>query len=224
MIDFNKMIDNHLERERKSKKIGRYYPSEVGYCLRKVFYSYKYPKEVKPDLLRIFEMGNIIHDFVVEVLESEKNSHVELLKSEFPFKEEVDDFLISGRIDNLILLKSDNKKILVEVKSTGDIGYVEGPKPHNVIQLQLYMHYLGIKNGILLYVGKKGLQSMVFNVEYDEEEAERIINRFRKLHRSLKEDNAPDPEGRMFDNMSWMCRFCEYEDRCYNETPEDVLS
>ncbi len=223
MIDFNSMIDNHLKRERKPKGIGRYYPSEVGYCLRKVFYSYKYPKEIKPDLLKIFEMGNIVHDFVVEVLESEKNSHVELLKSEFPFKEEIDDFIISGRIDNLILLKKNGKKILVEVKSTSDIGYIESPKPHNVIQLQLYMHYMGIKDGILLYVGKKDLQSRVFTVEYDEKEAKKIIKRFKKLHGKLTKNEVPDPEGRMFKDMDWMCRFCEYKDRCYEETPEDIL-
>ena len=111
MIDFNEMIDNHLSREHKSKEIGRYYPSEVGMCLRKVWYSYKHPTPLEPRLLRIFELGNIIHDFVVEVLKSEKNPHIELVKSEFPFREKIDDFTISGRIDNLIQIKSSSKKI-----------------------------------------------------------------------------------------------------------------
>ena len=44
-INFNKLIDKYLVREYKPKEIGRYYPSEIGSCLRKVWYSYKNPKE-----------------------------------------------------------------------------------------------------------------------------------------------------------------------------------
>ncbi len=115
MVDFDKLIDDHIKREYKPKGIGRYYPSEAGSCLRKVWYSYKYPTEIDPDLRKIFEMGNIIHDFIVEVLKSEKTPQVELLKSEFPFKEKIEDFLISGRIDNLIKVKLSGTVYLVEI-------------------------------------------------------------------------------------------------------------
>ncbi len=223
MINFNQMIDNFLKRERKPKGIGKYYPSEIGMCLRKIWYSYKFPQEVEPTMLKIFEMGNMIHDFVVEVLKSEKNPHVELLKSEFPFKVKVDDFVISGRIDDLILLKTNGTKLLVEVKSTGDVGYINEPSPHNVAQLQLYLHFLKIENGILLYVDKRNLQSRVFNIKYDEKIANKTIDRFKKLHKHLVSNTLPDPEGRIFPEMNWMCRFCEYRDKCYKATPANVL-
>ena len=219
MIDFNEMIDNHLKKENRPKDVGRYYPSEIGMCLRKVWYSYKFPLEIMPDLLKIFELGNIMHDFVVEVLKSEKNSHVQLLKSEFPFKHDVDDFTISGRIDNLLLVKASGKEVLVEVKSTADEGYVKEAAPHNVVQLQLYMHVLGIHNGILLYVDKKNLQSKVFEVPYEKEEAEKIIERFKALHKNLVSDTVPEPEARGASKTLWMCRYCEYKDKCYAETP-----
>ena len=90
MIDFDKLIDEHLKKEARPKGVGKYYPSSAGTCMRKVWYGYKYTSELEPELLKIFEMGNIIHDFVVEVLKSEKTPEVELLESEFPFKEEVD--------------------------------------------------------------------------------------------------------------------------------------
>ena len=82
MIDFNKLIDDYLYRKNRPKKIGRYYPSEAGSCLRKVWYSYKYPKEVDTELRKVFEMGNILHDFVVDVLKSEKTPSVKLIESE----------------------------------------------------------------------------------------------------------------------------------------------
>jgi len=219
MIDFNRMIDNHLKKEHRPKGAGRYYPSEIGMCMRKVWYSYKYPQEIEPELLKVFEVGNIMHDFVVEVLKSEKNPDVELLKSEFPFHQELDDFVISGRIDNLILLKIQNKNVLVEVKSTGNIDFIEEAAPHNVVQLQLYMHALGVHDGILLYIDKRNLRSKVFPIPYDKEEAERIIERFRKLHTYLTTDAIPEPEARASHKTLWMCKLCEYREKCYAETP-----
>jgi len=222
MIDFNEMIDNHLKRENKPKDIGRYYPSEIGTCLRKIWYSYKFPMEIKPDLIRIFELGNIMHDFVVHVLKSDKNPHVELLKSEFPFKHNVDDFTISGRIDNLLLIKASGKEILVEVKSSADIAFIREAAPHNVVQLQLYMHLLGVHNGILLYIDKKNLQSKVFEVQYKKDDAEEIIERFKTLHSALTKDTLPEPEARGSQKTMWLCRFCEYKDKCYAETPKSA--
>lgn len=219
MIDFNKMIDNHLKKEHRPKGIGKYYPSEIGTCLRKVWYTYNYPLELKPELIKIFEVGNIMHDFVVEVLKSEKNPDVELLRSEFPVRQEIDDFLISGRVDNLILIKASGKNVLVEVKSTMDVSRVWEASPHNVIQLQLYMHLIGVHNGILLYIDKRNLQSKIFEIKYDEKKALEIIERFRLLHRSLKEEAVPEPEARGSKSTLWMCRYCEYHDRCYKETP-----
>src|SRR3989338_7512894 len=148
MFSFDKILEDQKKREHKPKGIGKYYPSEIGNCLRKVWYSYKFPQEISPDLLKIFEAGNIMHGFVVEVLKSEKNKDVKLLKTEFPFKHKMDDFEISGRIDNLVLVNASGKQVLVEVKSTGDLGFVmTSPKVENVMQLQLYMHFLDIHDG-----------------------------------------------------------------------------
>ncbi len=221
MIDFNHMIDNHLKKEHRPKGVGRYYPSEIGVCMRKVWYSYKFPQDVEPSLLKVFEVGNIMHDFVVEVLKSEKNPDVELLKSEFPFQHDFGDFTVSGRIDDLILVKLQNKSVLVEVKSTANVDFVDRPAPHNAMQLQLYMHMLDIHDGILLYIDKRNLQSKVFVVDYSIEEAEKIFGRFRKLHAHLTENTMPEPEARSARNTLWMCRFCEYRDKCYTETPQN---
>ncbi|MDP7260692.1 MAG: hypothetical protein QGI80_01875, partial [archaeon] len=131
MIDFDELVDNFLKRESKKKTIGRYYPSEIGSCLRKIWYSYNFPSEEKDkDLIKIFALGDMIHDFVVKVLESDKNAHIDSIGDEIPFTREVEDFIISGRIDNLILLKEDSKKLLIEVKSIkskiidDSIGYI----------------------------------------------------------------------------------------------------
>lgn len=214
MIDFDKMIDNYLSREFKPKQEGRYYPSEIGSCIRKVWYSYKHPMEVKPDLIKIFEVGNIMHDFVTRVLKSEKNPHVELLSSEVPFKLEIEGFTVSGRVDDLLLIREDSKRVLVEVKSTKNIKYQNEPSHSHVMQLQLYMHATNVHSGVVLYVDKSSLQTRAFEIEYSEATALQIIERFKRLHKTLKENELPPEEAKLARELNWLCRFCEYRDKC----------
>jgi CRISPR/Cas system-associated exonuclease Cas4 (RecB family) len=218
MIDFNKLIDDYVYRENRPKTVGRYYPSEAGTCIRKVWYSYKYPTQIKTDLLKIFEMGNVMHDFIIRVLKSDKMKDIELLKSELPFKLQMDNFLISGRVDNVLLVKSSGKTIVVEVKSSGMLKAVNKPQRHNVIQLQLYMYATGIHNGLLVYLEKNTLQAKVFDIAFDELMVKDILNRFNELHEHLITNTVPPAEAKITSSdIGWMCRFCEYKEKCGKE-------
>ena len=223
MVDFNKLIDNYLEREIRPKTIGRYYPSEIGNCIRKVWYSYKIPKETEAELRKIFWVGEMIHNFVVDVIKSEKNPSVELLAAELPFQLKVDEFTISGRVDDIILLKVEDKKLLVEVKSTSYIDYTNEPKEAHVIQLMLYMQAMNIKEGFVLYVEKNTLKTKTFPLMFDESLVNVTLNRFRNLHKNLVSNSVPDPEARIVKSLSWMCAKCNYREECYKETPQNVI-
>lgn len=218
MIDFNKLIDGYVYREQRPKTAGKYYPSEVGMCIRKLWYSYRFPQKVKPDVLKIFEMGNILHDFIVRVLKSDRNKEVELLKSEMPFKLDMKDFQISGRVDDLLLVKMSGKAVLVEVKSSGMLKAVKSPQKHHIMQLQLYMHSIGIHNGLLLYLEKNTLQAKVFTIDFDEKIVKEAMDRFRELHESLVSGEVPRAEAKINkSDIGWMCRYCEYKDKCDSE-------
>ena len=214
MIDFNDMVSKHLKREKRPKTIGRYYPSEIGGCIRKVWYSYKHPVDLKPEVSKIFQLGNILHDFVVEVLESERNSEVELLKSEFPLKIQGNGFLVSGRVDDLILVKESGKSLLVEVKSTKSTDYVKEASSQHLMQLQLYMHATGIRNGIVLYIDKTNLHTKSFSEDYSEEKAKDIMERFEQLHQLLSNNLLPTAEAKSKEDKSWLCNYCEYAEQC----------
>ncbi|MCX6798609.1 MAG: PD-(D/E)XK nuclease family protein [Candidatus Diapherotrites archaeon] len=214
MFDFDQMVSRFLVRETRLKTAGRYYPSEIGNCLRKVWYSYKHPLEVDPEKLKIFEVGNILHGFVVEVLKSEKNKEVELLKSEFPLRIEAQGFVVSGRVDDLVLVKESGKSMVVEVKSTKSVDYVQKADPKHLMQLQLYMHATGIHNGVVLYIDKTDLRSKVFPEEYSPEKAKEIMQRFAELHKLLSAGLLPLPEAKKSADMQWMCRYCEYAEKC----------
>lgn len=217
MIDFEKMIANHLAHEPREKEVGRYYPSSIGMCMRKYWYSYKYPQELDPRVQKIFHLGNVLHDFVVDVIRSEKNPDVELIKSEMPVRLELEDFTISGRIDDVILVKTNGMTVLVEVKSVKEIRYQTMPSKQHIMQLQFYMYATGIHDGILLYIDKIALDSRIFEIKYDEDEANKIIKRFSAFHTLLKNSVLPEPEARKNEDMRWMCRYCEYAERCGKE-------
>jgi CRISPR/Cas system-associated exonuclease Cas4 (RecB family) len=214
MIDFDGMITKYIKKEFRPRGIGKYYPSDAGMCMRKVWYSYMYPSEVEPELAKIFELGNIIHDFIVKVLKSEKNREIVLLGSELPVRQNIDGIEISGRVDDVIKVCIDNKVYLVEVKSTKSLFYTNDAKSHNVDQLQLYMHLTGIHDGIILYVDKTNLQTKAFKISYDPSAANEIIERFKKLHSHLLEKTLPPPEAKLIQKNAWMCKYCEYQDKC----------
>lgn len=214
-IDFNKLIDNHLEREYRPKSIGRYYPSEIAGCMRKTWFSYKNPKQTDVKLARIFEAGNMLHEFITEVIKSEKNPEVELIRSELPIEIKEKDFIVSGRIDNLVLVKIDNKLALVEVKSTKFI-----PKEHrkeHEIQLQLYMKALGVHEGIILYIQKDNLETKTFPIKFNKKLGDKILERFKELHKALTLDKIPEAEAKLDKEKSWMCEYCNYEGECRKE-------
>jgi len=220
MIDFDKLIDAYLERGAWQKQVGRYYPSEAGYCLRKSWYSFKCPVKTAPDKLRVFEVGRIVHDFMVDVFSSEKTP-VKLLQSEVPIKLEFPEFVVSGRIDDLILVLENGELLLVEVKSTTYLP--SEPKPEHVMQLQLYLHAIGVRNGAVVYVEKNKLQLKAFPVAYDQKVAEKVVDRFRHLDAHLKHNTLPEPEGKQVKEMNWLCNYCEYRDKCdadYAPIPE----
>ncbi len=212
-LDFNKLIDKHLEREYRPKEAGRYFPSEIGGCMRKVWFSYKKPKETEADLVRIFETGNILHDFVVEVLRSERTPEVELLETEFPFRMEIDNFLVAGRVDDLILVKLSGKRVLIEVKSIRSLKYRDEPMQRHLIQLQFYMHAIGIHDGMLLYIEKNTLQTKWFDLRYDKKIVDNAIKRFKRLHKALTSNKIPAAEAKIA-GEEWMCRYCPYAEEC----------
>jgi CRISPR/Cas system-associated exonuclease Cas4 (RecB family) len=220
-LDFDQLIDKHLFRESKAKSVGRYYPSEIGKCMRNVWYSYNHPLEVKPELRRVFEMGNILHDFVIDVLRDSRNGDVKLLQAEMPFKvsfdEGAEEFVVSGRIDDLLLIEADKKQVLIEVKSSKTLRYMRGPMAHHKTQLQFYMYATGVHDGLLLYIDKSTLQTKSFEVPFSDEHAKRIIEKFRALHKHLKEGTLPAPESKKDAESKWMCGYCEYADRCSKE-------
>jgi len=220
----NQAIDEYLERETKELKIGVYYPSMIPYCLRRLYYLYTLgPKKISKEKLRIFHAGNIIHEFIKNVLK--KSENIKLVENEGEFTLSFKDLKIKGRFDNIIIIQGYNEKIVIEVKSIKSFSKfnkkkwkweeVKLPYKEHIDQLILYLHALNIKLGAIVYVSKMDLQTKTFLVKYDFEKFIFLLDRIVRLHYHLLAKELPEPEAKMNEEMKWQCFIaCEFREEC----------
>ena len=116
-VDVGNIIDEYLEEKSRPKTIGAYYPSEIGMCMRRSYYSYFISKPTETSALRIFALGNNVHEFIAKTLKG--SSTLAVAEEEKPIRityaDENTKFTIYGRIDDYIETKT-GKKIIIEAK------------------------------------------------------------------------------------------------------------
>jgi CRISPR/Cas system-associated exonuclease Cas4 (RecB family) len=214
-LDVKGIIDEYLTEEQRPKRIGSYYPSEIGMCIRRSYYSYFITKPTEPAALRIFALGNNVHEFIAKALKD--SNELAVVEEEKPIKVEYKDdstnFTIYGRIDDYIETKT-GKKIIIEAKSTGDITKVTEPDPKHKMQITLYLGAQTADYGLLVYADKKNLEIKQFRVEYSENDYKKVMQRFKDLDYHLKNKILP-PAEYYFDNKKvWECKYCPYYREC----------
>lgn len=236
-LNFDTIIDDYVrlkqEKEKKELIVGKYSASMLGSCTRQIYYAYNYPKEFDNEKLKIFELGNIIHDWVATLLAN--SSHTELIanEKEIAIIDAESDCMISGRMDDMITiikngqkittekdgmrLKNTTEKIIVEVKSIRSLAYLDRPKEPHVLQLTIYLKAMapyGVKQGVLLYVDKNNLKTKAFPITYNHATFLKALGRARAIHAYLTSTTLPPAEAKQTLSMKWSCAYCEYADQC----------
>ncbi len=215
-IDITDIIDNFLEEESRPKKIGVYFPSESGMCMRRSYYSYVLPKPTDRTALRIFALGNNLHSFIAEALKA--SDIFSLVEEEKPLKIKYEDsdtvFYIYGRMDDYVVTKDTKKKIIIEAKSVSDINKVNEPEPKHIMQLMLYLGAEKVDYGLLVYADKKNLSIRQFKIDYDDKTYNKVISRFKDLDYHLKKNILPPAEYYFDPKRVWECRYCPYFNDC----------
>jgi hypothetical protein len=135
-------LSESLRSTPRDRKAGVYYPSEAGYCLRKLFYSYtESPKIYGDDTLAIFALGDAVHEKIATMLRRCPN--VRLIANEKSYVGTIDleggdGFTISGRLDDLVEMdvvenEKNQDKTLETLVAPGKIaGNGEVPQENNV--------------------------------------------------------------------------------------------
>jgi CRISPR/Cas system-associated exonuclease Cas4 (RecB family) len=218
-------IDEFLEEDQKHqfRQAKGFYPSDDKMCARYWVYLFRgVPIEQNHDarLLRIFDMGNDVH----ERYERYFREMGILIEAEMKVPDRDGYPKVRGYIDDVIKWGGGEGRAIVEMKSIGDRGFdfrikYKKPKKDHIHQIQMYMHYTQIHDGMVVYENKNTQQILVFTVEYDEEYCEKVMKKYRKFHQAYKDGILPV---RPYKRTSKNCEYCRVRELCWNDKNEGV--
>lgn len=220
-VKLSELIDKYLAREPSPPKIGVYRPSEIGNCLRMNYYKRFLPEKLLPEKLRMFKSADLAHSFIRDVLAAARDEGVELLSWEEPFTLDFGEFVISGRWDDLIVVRlpTEEVPVIVEVKSLSGktLEHITAPKLHHLYQIHPYMRAANTTLGVLWYLARDTYADKTFTVFYSQGVMDRVLLRLRRLHAHLVEGTLPPPEARDSKEIRFLCSFCQYWRECREE-------
>lgn len=193
-------------KEKDRERGTKFYVTDVGKCPRAVYFKFKkYPrKEPDPRVLRIFDHGDYVHLRIMSTLFS--LGIVRAAEIRIPPQE-----LISGIAD--AILGIEGKPYILDIKSSSQHKFDKllSPEPDHLKQIQLYLHYFKIPQGILLYEDKNSQELKEFIVEYDPRLVQDTLRKLEILKEQIEKDIIPPiPK----DIESWRCEYCEYREEC----------
>ncbi|MCI4460682.1 MAG: PD-(D/E)XK nuclease family protein, partial [Thaumarchaeota archaeon] len=196
------------ESAEHERRPGTFYPSYIGYCLRRQYYIYRIGEEPTSERLAVFATGKGVHEAVAEALGASGEVRVEGVEGDV--KLSAGGITLSGRVD-IILAEVGGRRVVVEVKSTSRLP--EAPQDHHLLQLQIYLNALGVDDGVLLYWDKRRGSLRAFDVRRDPSQLNRAVERALVLNEHLRKD-APPPREAVMEGRLWECDLCEYRGIC----------
>lgn len=223
MIDLAKTIEDQVleENESRGRKYGpreNFWASEVFKCKRELYYKFDPDvpqKKLDARALMVFKAGDAFHELVKNYLWRSGMLRQEEAKLPAKAKEELN---LTGRFDAMVSTTKKGKRELVEVKSVSHFGFeeMEEPKEQWVGQTTIYLHYLGVKRGIIFAINKNTSEMKQWVVEYDEKVFEKVKKYFSEVAKAIKKKKEPDRE---FPRDSWQCGYCKFNQYCWRDCP-----
>lgn len=188
-----------------------FHASGITECQRKQIYDrLGYPKhetQSRAKWIRSRDVGNLIHTYYSELF---KGAEVLLANEESVPANEFD---IGGRLDDLLYIEE--RHIIVDIKTVGEDKFKKVPKgekfEENYAQIQLYLHFLDLDEGILFYVNRSDNETKEFTVYRDPEMIDRLLNRAAQLKFWYANRIIPRPQ------KSYKCRFCPFQTVCVED-------
>ena len=225
---FDEYIYAHQE-DRGSRKIGEYFPSELGYCVRQTFIKFFRPGVFSLETLKIFFSGNMFQDHFLSPVLTWKYGE-QWHHAERPITNTIDDdgnknvILLRGRIDDQLTFNKGRFIIPVEGKSQSGYVYKKTkPSDHHIAQIYPYLVGTNAEYGFLVYMDRS------FNVRYPEDKVTKTFcvdfkydywmklkDRIKYLDQCLRDVACPYAEAKCESNMKWMCNktYCKNKFIC----------
>jgi CRISPR/Cas system-associated exonuclease Cas4 (RecB family) len=212
-------LDQYFQREERNRPRDYFYVSEVGKCPRQIYYSVKgFPRPPMDGLTaRKLAVGDDAHRRLAQAL----FGMGVVVAAEVPMPP---GSLFHGRCDTIVSL--DGKNYVVEVKTAHPYSFdqmTSGPRRDHYLQLQLYLHYFGIPQGIVLAENKATQELKEFVVPLDRAEVDRVIRLFERLRQVIFVEGRLPPLPGQEEKRDWefdQCRYCPYVPFCNEDIAE----
>jgi CRISPR/Cas system-associated exonuclease Cas4 (RecB family) len=217
------LVDAYLAQRngvRKPRPEGVLYVTDLAKpCLRSSYYGIVVEREYPMETLRIFETGNILEGWWVEVLR--RSADIEVLWTQLKARYMGEGFRVHGRVD-VLCQHRDRMLVVHEVKTAKTAHWLQEAKGQHVEQLQFYLGCLGVELGQVDYLDKTvmlhgrdprrpraGVRvDKCFRVKRDHKVFKELVNRATVLAKAW-ESEVPPPA-----DPGWLCRYCLYSDIC----------
>lgn len=194
--------------------------SDNEFCVRQQVLSLLYKQEqgahIEPNLKRIFEEGNAIHEKWQRLfIRGGLGEYTDMDKSQM-----VDKYELSFTPDALITING--RKYVCEIKSMNTHAYKHATShPSGAKQCQLYMHFTKTKRGFVLAEDKNDQTFKVFPLVYDRAIVAPFIERLEEV-KYCKERliNEGRIVGKHPDCSSYLCKKalkCPMRDACFGK-------
>lgn len=191
---------------------GKFHISSNGECWRKLYLQMKglYKRSIDYKTQRNFDVGNFYHMQVCkELFEKAGTAGLQVVASEIkipPHK------YIAGKADLILSDTKTGEFILVDVKSASDLtifNVKNGDVSESYInQVQLYLHFLNIKKGYLLFVGKHKHNFEEYEIIYDKHKCLQMISQIENFFIEFVEKNVEPAKCK---NRQYGCDACGYK-------------
>jgi len=206
-------LEEFFKREEPTRPRDYFYVSEVGKCPRQIFYSAKgFPRPPIDGLTaRKLAVGDDAHRRIVQALYGLGI----VVAAEVPIPPAQ---LFHGRCDAIASL--DGKNYVVEIKTAHPYVFDQmagGPRRDHYLQLQLYLHYFRIPQGIILAENKATQEFREFVVDLDRKAVNQTLRTFEELRQIIFVQGVLPPLPGPEDKKDWefdQCRYCPYVQFC----------
>ncbi len=213
-IPIQELINKSLRsKKRKKKEITSWHISKIGSCMRGTYLQrlgHKPDKEIDDRTLRIFDIGNKIEDWVVDLLKSQKGVIVET-------QTRVEDLKlnVSGYSD--VIVQYNGEKVLYEIKSKNSRAFTwmdkkgEGANRHHEYQIWMYLKLLGLDKGNIIYISKDDMRVLEYPVMLANKSLEQEVMSWLDTMNKCWEKRELPP---LPDKNAWQSKWCNYHKQC----------
>jgi len=190
-----------IELEEEEHVHDTLWVTDLCQCLRRSYYSLKYPLKPEQKLKRSLIIGKSIHLYLESLLLKHKDKLGIDIEIEKPVRYVIDGMVIRGYADIVL------GNILYEIKTTSKIPV----KPYfeHILQAGFYAYVLHLREFCIVYINDNGYKE--FCMETNDGIINIIKDRVRVLKEALESGKPPPRE------KSVLCNYCPYKTICFEQ-------